>query len=241
MLVASREHPELIAQLVPSPFTLAVDDTICRLIEDGVIGPLLGVDLVHATGAFCDPAAAMGWRQDDRLSGLNALSMGIWYEAMMRWTGPAAAVSAVATVSVPWRRDSDGELREVRVPDHLDMIGRLVCGASLNMRFSAVAGLVPQTAVRLYGSEGTLVVEGSPARLLMGQRGDKELKPVPVPAPEPGPGPAGWRVEREFIAAIRGEADVRRTTFADGVGYMAFTEAVHVSARERRMVDVPGL
>ena len=39
----------------------------------------------------------------------------------------------------------------------------------------------------------------------------------------------GWRVEREFIGAIRQQEAVRRTTFADGVRYMEFTEAVRLS------------
>ena len=36
----------------------------------------------------------------------------------------------------------------------------------------------------------------------------------------------GWRVEAEFIGAIRGEETVRLTDFASGVRYMEFTEAV---------------
>ena len=50
---------------------------------------------------------------------------------------------------------------------------------------------------------------------------------------------AGWRVEREFAGAIRGEEPVRLTTFADGVRYMEFTEAVAVSARTGRRVELP--
>ena len=36
----------------------------------------------------------------------------------------------------------------------------------------------------------------------------------------------GWRVEADFIAAIRGERRVTRTDFLTGVRYMQFTEAV---------------
>ena len=42
-----------------------------------------------------------------------------------------------------------------------------------------------------------------------------------------------WRVEEEFIGAIRGQEQIRRTSFVDAVNYMDFTEAVpestHVS------------
>jgi predicted dehydrogenase len=49
----------------------------------------------------------------------------------------------------------------------------------------------------------------------------------------------GWRVEEEFIAAIRGEQPVRLTTFEDGVRYMEFTEAVHRSSAEARTIQLP--
>lgn len=239
MLAASQQHPSLVAQVVPAPFTLALDDTLCALLRDGAIGTLLAAEVVHTTGTFCAPEAALTWRQDHRLSGLNALSMGIWYETLMRWTGPAAHIAAMTTVSVPQRRNTDGVLQQVSVPDHVDIIGQLTGGASLNMRFSAITGLVPQLAARLCGTEGTLLIQGSPAQLYMGRRGDTELKPVSFPPPEPGPAPAGWRVEKEFITAIRSGTPVQRTTFADGVRYMEFTEAVHTSAQEKRMVELP--
>ncbi len=47
-----------------------------------------------------------------------------------------------------------------------------------------------------------------------------------------------WRVEADFIAAVRGEAPVRLTTFEDGVRYMAFTEAVHQSLAHGGLVPV---
>ena len=40
----------------------------------------------------------------------------------------------------------------------------------------------------------------------------------------------GWRVEEEFINAIRGTEQIKLTDFATGVRYMEFTEAVAKSA-----------
>ncbi len=239
MLAAAERHPELVAQLVPAPFTLAIDDTVRALLEDGAIGPLLAVEAAYTEAAFCHPESPLTWRQDDRLSGLNVLSLGIRYEALMRWTGPAASVAAVTTVSVPLRRDADGVMQEVRVPDHLDLVGRMENGASLNMRFSTVTGLSPRNETRLYGATGTLVIQAGASPLLIGRPGDTEFSPVEIPQVPADALPNGWRVERDFIDAIRGVAPVRRTTFTDGLRYMAFTEAVHRSASERRFIDVP--
>ena len=51
---------------------------------------------------------------------------------------------------------------------------------------------------------------------------DDSLQPIDIPADEVG----GWRVEEEFINAIRGEEIITHTDFGTGLKYMAFTEAV---------------
>ena len=50
---------------------------------------------------------------------------------------------------------------------------------------------------------------------------------------------SGWRVEEEFIGAIRGQEQVRRTSFEDGVRYMDFTEAVTRSSRQGQTIPLP--
>src|SRR6185369_10264849 len=59
----ARSHPWLVAQVVPSPFTLRYDATIKKLIADGALGDLLAVDL-RAGGSFIDREAPMSWRQN---------------------------------------------------------------------------------------------------------------------------------------------------------------------------------
>ena len=68
-----------------------------------------------------------------------------------------------------------------------------------------------------------------------GRRGDSDLAPIAVPATERGT----WRVERDFVEAIRGVAPVRLTTFEDGVRYMEMTEAVARSIERGEAVRLP--
>ena len=75
MRAVSRQKTHLIAQIVPSPMTLRVDNTIKRHIADGYIGDVLAVE-ARAGGAFLDSEAPLQWRQDFDLSGLNIMSMG---------------------------------------------------------------------------------------------------------------------------------------------------------------------
>src|SRR5262249_669197 len=79
MLGASRKAPSLVAQLVPAPHTLEVDATIRRLLDEGYAGEVLAVELQTSQGRFVDAQAPLYWRQDRTLSGLNVLTMGIWY------------------------------------------------------------------------------------------------------------------------------------------------------------------
>ena len=95
----------------------------------------------------------------------------------------------------------------------------------------------------LFGSEGNLRVditmnpkagEGGCA-LYGGRSGDSGLQRLEVPPEKAG----GWRVEAEFINAIRGVEQVKHTTFEEGVRYMEFTEAVTRSAQTGMKVPLP--
>ncbi len=230
MLATARTHPKQTVQLVPAPFTLPHDDAISRLIGEGAIGELVGVDVTMRTG-YADRQAPRSWRQDVDLSGFNVMALGIWYEQVMRWVGEATRVSALARTVVPVRSDGAGGTVAVDVPDHVDLIAALAGGGQLRMTISQVSQS-SGNGVQILGTDGTLTfVDGE----LSLQRRDAEPETVPPDAA------AGWRVEEEFVTAIRGIEQVRRTTFEDGVRYMRFTEAVHRSAREHRQVSLSEL
>lgn len=232
MLAAAQDHPDLVAQIVPSPMTLRVDKMIQQLIAEGYLGEILAVD-VQAGGEFLDVDSPLHWRQDTDLSGMNIMSMGIWYEALMRWVGTASRVMAMGQTFVKMRRNEDGRMKAVRVPEHIDIIGELVCGAQLHMQISTVTGLAGPPRAMLFGSQGTLMF--SQNKLMGGQKDDEDLSEVDIPAELQG----SWRVEEEFVNAIRGQETITHTSFEDGVKYMAFTEAVHQSLATGAMVPLP--
>lgn len=237
MLEAARKAPTLVAQLVPAPHTLEVDRTLKKLLAEGYAGEVHAVEVQGTQQArFAELGEAMHWRQDIRLSGNNILNMGIWYEAMMRWLGPARRVMAMTRIAVPQRRDERGALRDVKVPDHVEILATLREGAVARLRFSSIAALAPASEAWIFGSDGTLRLDGDGKRLSGGRRGDKGLREIPIPAEQR----VGWRVEEEFVNAIRGREQVSRTTFEDGVRYMEFTDAVTSSAALGRAVDVAG-
>ncbi len=159
--------------------------------------------------------------------------LGIVYETIMRWVGEAESVLAETRTFTRRNRSSEGRLRTVHVPDHVDVLGRMACGAQLHLQQSAATVLKSGAGIWLYGAEGVLRFHDG---VLTGaRRGDEALAPIPIPADEQG----GWRVEEEFVNAIRSNEHITHTTFADGVKYMEFVEAVARSAAQGRRVALP--
>jgi len=228
-----QSSPGLVAQVVPSPLTLKYDKTIQGLLKSGQLGELLSISVRGVGSSFIDYESAMHWRQDRSLSGNNMMLMGIFYEALMRWVGPAATVYALAKTNVNTRSN-----HPVEIPDHCDILCTMECGAQAHLVFSSVLGLAEDTMeFWLYGSEGTLHLSlGTEGKgLRVGKRGG-ELEQLDVKEEETG----RWRVEEEFVAAIRGEEDVILTSFSTGVQYMMFTDAVRDSIDQNIPIQIGG-
>ncbi|MFN4089918.1 MAG: Gfo/Idh/MocA family protein [Alphaproteobacteria bacterium] len=240
MLAASRRNPSLVAQIVPAPHTLAFDRTIIEMIAAGDVGEVIALDARVAAGSdFPDGSAPVHWRQDRDLSGNNVMAMGIWYEAMMRWVGPAASVFAVGQSVVRHRLDDNGRRVPMTIPDHLDIVGRLETGGQMRFNITSVVGHAPlQADVFIFGTDGTLRLtldKAGKMKLEAGRRGGSGLAEVQVDPAKRG----GWRVEEEFINAIRGTEPVTHTDFVTGVKYMEWTDAVAQSLRHGVAVKLP--
>ena len=235
---AAQAKPALVTQIVPSPFTLRVDGMVKKLLAEEYLGQILAVE-VRDGGQFLDREGLLHWRNDFNLSGYNAMSLGIWFEALMYWIGGVTQVVAMGQTYVKMRKDDDGVLHAVRIPEHLDVIATMECGAQAHYQVSSVTGLADGLGIYLFGSEGTLYTTSWNApdgqKLYGGRRGDTTLKEIAVPPELEG----GWRVEEEFIGAIRGQEAITHTTFDDGVKYMEFTEAVARSVATGRAISLP--
>ena len=103
MLAESQQHPDLICQIVPSPMTLKWDKTIQRLLAERAVGDLLAVT-VKSNGGPIDTERPIMWREQYEISGMNTMSMGIFYEGV-RWVlatelfSPGYYISLIVTSS----------------------------------------------------------------------------------------------------------------------------------------------
>ena len=246
MLDVSRWHPALVVQIVPSPMTLPFDRTIVEMVSDGFIGDLIAIDARISDGDFPAWDSPMHWREDRSVSGNNIMSMGIWYEAILRWFGPARSVQALGQNVVRHRLDGQGRRRAMSIPDYVEIICEMEQGGYLRLGISNVSGHLPPVEVYICGTEGTLRLHSTPAArspvrspdvmvLEAGRRGEPGLSRVKIPKRKQG----GWRVEEEFINAIRGVEPVTHTDFASAAAYMEWTDAVTQAMRTGTRVALP--
>jgi len=231
MLAASRAHPAQVAMVVPSPSTIPVDRTIQRLLREGAIGDLRSVRVFWSAGPR-DPEMRLHWRHQRELSGNNVMALGIVYEAMARWLGQAVAVQAVAHVFDPFKVDSAGNRAVSTIADHVAFLAEFPGPVFASLEMSAHAQH-EVSSLHFFGTGGTIRLRPGDLRLEIAT-GQDGFKPIPARPDER----QDWRVEEEFIGAIRAEESVHLTDFATGAAYMAFTDAVQESAASGRRIGL---
>ncbi len=124
MMEAQAAHPQLVAQIVPSPMTLQADTTIARLIAEGDLGTLLEVRSDVANDSTLDVEAPLSWRMDECINGINTMALGICYEPIQRWLGGDAEVAlAHAQIFTSRRKDREGSEQTVKIPERLAVQG----------------------------------------------------------------------------------------------------------------------
>lgn len=224
---ADIRRPDLVTMVVPSPFTLWADATIRRLLVDGAIGKLRLVRVFWGSGEGPMPSYP-AWRRQRRYSGNNVLELGILYEALARWVGHATWVQASEQMFDP---DSDAGPSDI--PDLLSVQAGLPGGALMTMDMSPHVRFAGSNGVQLFGSIGTLTVDIGKRELRL--KGEDRPEEVVTPGADEH---QDWRVEEEFVGAVRGVEEVRLTDLDTAVRYMEFTDAVRRSAAEGRRVMI---
>ena len=224
MLAASRVRPDLVSQLVPSPLTLNLDTRIITLLQESLIGKLQEVFVGHTFADYQHPEDPLPWRLDRRLSGVNALTLGILHEMLQRWIpGDLDVLQALAGIYTPTRiDDATGERIEVNLPESLDVLAQFVDGPRLTYHISGVDAGPPILEVRINGTKGSLRVDIAHQALTFYGLDNEAGKLIEVPPEEK----LGWRVEEDFIASIRNGMPVKLTNFDAGIRYMRFSQAV---------------
>ncbi|WP_459555215.1 Gfo/Idh/MocA family protein [Lacunimicrobium album] len=238
MLNLAYEHPDLITQVVPCPMGLVHHDFVSKIIAQGFLGELREVVVIGADDMFWDYSKEMHWRQDATKSGRNVLTLGMLQEVVNRHCPSTSRVFSQMKLFEPRRPSADKNqtLVDVTLPDSIQIVSQFENGARGLYHISGVNLFGPGQQVHFYGTEGTIKWELAPTeRVSVGHIGQKELQLVELPEDEKG----GWRVEEEFVQAVRGENEVKFTTFTAAIRYMEFTEAAWLSHEQNQPVSLP--
>lgn len=220
MVAAAKARPDLIAQVVPAPFSLDYDATIARLLPS--LGSLREIRVRFLNAQNVLPSSLRTWRQDFELSGVNTMALGILYETVQRWLvdRDPAWVSGTARTFTTERPDPAGRMLPVGVPDAVTVLAGFADGAALTMHVSSVASGPPVSEIQIDGEHGCLRMDLLALMLCHSKAGSKDVGVI-----EPDAGTArGWRVEADFVEGIRNQFPVSLTSFDDGLRYMTFTD-----------------
>ena len=230
MLAASKRYPELVTMLCPPPFGMRGDLLVKKLLAENYIGRLHDVRLQSFTDAYLNPEAPAHWRQKIEISGLNVLTLGIYVEVLQRWLGNITGVFAHGKILQAERRGY-----RVIVPDMLNVLCTFENGAEGVLEFSGVHAGAPGDCLELYGDRGALIYDFTNERMRSVKYGARDLEDVDVPSELV----TEWRVEDDFIAAVKSKGRVRpHPNFEEGVRYMRVVQAVADSRARNEWVEI---
>lgn len=225
MLQASTQHPELVTQVVPAPFSLRYDRAIKAFLSGGQIGKLREIRVTHLMPAYADANSPLDWRQNEFYSGHNVLTLGILFEMVQRWMGQENPdwVQADAAVFTPMRVDpATNAPHRILLPESMSVAAGYPAARRVNLQISAITVGLPRLEAIFNGTEGTLHYDMLGQELRWASLREPQMRPVPVDPAHWG----DWHVEADFVASIREGKPVTLTSFADGVRYMRFTQRV---------------
>ena len=212
---------------------MSAEPLLLDKLHSGFFGDLLEIHFTGLSGGYA-PDAPLHWRQRRDLSGNNIMAMGIGNETVRRYAGHEKAVIAYGKTFTTERLDEEtGQRAPADVPESLGIVAELESGATAVYHLSSVARLGPSFGFAFYGTKGSFKMDES--GIWIAGEGDDEYQSFDIPEHPRD----GWQVEEDFVDAIRDGRPVTHTSFADGVKYMEFTEAVQISMAEGRRVELP--
>ena len=238
-MLAAKAGTGLTTMVCPPPHGMRFGPRIKQIVDAGALGRIRHLVVRDFNPSYLDPSSPLHWRQSASLSGANTLTLGILYEVVLTWFGLRAEwVLAADATFVAERPAGDGPAAVER-PDAVFVTAGLENGALASLDFSSNAGGAGATEISAYGTEASVHWTAGPPS---NEGGSLTLRRAPdwkAERFEPDPD-AGWRVEADFIAAVRSGSD-GTPNWEMGLDYMQFVEAVEKSARTGRKVSPAAL
>ncbi|MBN8639644.1 MAG: Gfo/Idh/MocA family oxidoreductase [Anaerolineae bacterium] len=223
---------------------------IRQLIADEYIGQVRHINMVNISAAWGDPATrpAGDWWSLEAMGGGRLGANGSHQIDLLRyWLGEIGAIDGQIATMVPNRVDkTTGEPWTATADDQVSFTADMQSGALASVFLSGVARHGIGNHVQIFGSEGTIKLADADEKLLVARVGEDfvDMSESDPNAALPGIGKGIWNVSvvammQELIGAIRDQrAPQTAATFADGLRTQIAMDAVRLSSRERRWVQL---
>jgi predicted dehydrogenase len=231
MLAASERHPAQVTMLCPPPTGMKHGAYFEKLLRDGAIGKIYHFNLRAMNAQWADASVPAHWRQKTEVSGNNIMSVGIYGEVLGRFLGDPVSLCAQGRVFI-----EDRQGYTVRIPDALQVLGEWPDRVLGTLQWSGVARHGGNERIEIFGSEATLIYDFNTDEIFCGRAGDAAPSALAVP-PE---FVREWTVEQDFIRAVRDQGHPE-PSFATGLRYMKFVEAIHQSMAQSACVNLSAL
>lgn len=231
-----------------------------ELVESGEIGEVWGFRGIHAEDYMTNPAAPWTWRLDPRGGAGAVADLGSHIISLARFVvGEIEAVAADLSTKVGERKTAGGERRPVEVDDEARALVRFANGATGTLEASWVAtGRKMYLAFELTGSKGSICLDMerlNELRLFIrgGKPGREGFVEIPTGPAHPDyapfcPAPGhqlGFNeikaIEVKAIAEALGGGPAFYPDFREAAMVQATVDAILLSARERRWVEIKEL
>ena len=219
-----------------------------ELIDEGYVGEVLSCHLSQFGAGGLDRTSDRVWAADRRAGvGTLTISFGHAIDAFCFCVGEFSEVSSVVSTQVPRLRITDlGTTADVTTPDNVLVSGTLKNGAVVSAHSASIPWHGRGLRIEIYGSEGTLVYDGSHIahNRLQGARSDEPaLRDIEIPqrltwAPDDVPTGSPFNVAqmyRRFADAIR-TGQAAEPNFDTAVRLHTLLDAIERASAEGRRV-----
>ena len=236
MVDAAGKRPDLVTMVCPAPTRMPYEPYMRDVLVGDKLGEIVSVELTSRSSAALT-SERMSWREDRSLSGRQALGLGIYAETLEALLGPYVSLSACTRIVAPTKLDDRGHSVRVEIPQVITVTGTLACGALVTEHHSSLVAdaTTPGDQLTVWGTGGTMRYSFTSAQLWFAPPG-RPLEAVVVDESRQNP----WKVEEEFIRAIRGDSPLPHSTaltFEEAMGYMRTVEAVYLSRDRGKTVN----
>jgi len=226
---AALGRPGLVSAVCPSIYGFRYSPFVLELIRRETLGPLKQLAFQGTRNTGADPMAPPHWSQLIEMAGVNFLNVTLIADTLLRWVGAPARLRAQTHIFTDVRDE-----RLIDVPDYAVVFAEWPGGLRGHLSWSGMAHGPERNRFELHGEKASLIYDFDNEDIWLCQGPGGRFQRIEVPAEFT----AEWRVEENFIRAVRGEAPRPRPDFLDGVRCLALAESIHDSAQTDDWAEV---